>query len=111
MCNAWNHPLRCRCGWGGEGHLGGGAFNAGAATLQRPFLILEGSSRARKVGPFDSFIVPNAKCPECKKPVYFYQSEFGGRVFFDDLGPPWPKHPCTDNSRHRTSSSPVDFVT
>jgi hypothetical protein len=30
--------------------------------------------------------------------VFFYQSPTGGRVFFDELGPPWPKHPCTDNS-------------
>jgi hypothetical protein len=30
--------------------------------------------------------------------VFFYQSPYGGRVFFDELGPPWPKHPCTDNS-------------
>tara|TARA_Y100001934_G_C11848619_1_gene538526 strand:+ start:390 stop:614 length:225 start_codon:yes stop_codon:yes gene_type:complete len=22
MCNAWNHPPGCTCGWGGEGHLG-----------------------------------------------------------------------------------------
>jgi hypothetical protein len=29
--------------------------------------------------------------------VYFYQSPSGGKVFFDELGPPWPKHPCTDN--------------
>lgn len=30
--------------------------------------------------------------------MFFYQSPFGGRVFFDDLGPPWPKHPCTDHA-------------
>jgi hypothetical protein len=30
--------------------------------------------------------------------VFFYQSPYGGRVFFDELGPPWPKHPCTDNT-------------
>ncbi|MCG7932633.1 MAG: hypothetical protein N0E44_21680 [Candidatus Thiodiazotropha lotti] len=30
--------------------------------------------------------------------MFFYQSPNGGRVFFDELGPPWPKHPCTDNS-------------
>ncbi|QJU56371.1 hypothetical protein HL653_14975 [Sphingomonas sp. AP4-R1] len=29
--------------------------------------------------------------------MFFYQNEYGSRVFFDDLGPPWPKHPCTDN--------------
>ena len=22
-------------------------------------------------------------------------------MFFDDLGPPWPKHPCTSNGAHR----------
>ncbi|WP_097010311.1 hypothetical protein [Pseudodesulfovibrio profundus] len=27
--------------------------------------------------------------------VFYYQSPNGGRVFFDELGPPWPKHPCT----------------
>jgi hypothetical protein len=45
-----------------------------------------------------SFTNPNARCPVCGASVYFYQSPAGGRVFFDDLGPPWPKHPCTDNS-------------
>lgn len=44
-----------------------------------------------------SFTNPNASCPVCGTHVYFYQSPAGGRVFFDDLGPPWPKHPCTDN--------------
>ena len=42
-----------------------------------------------------SFTVPNARCPVCRAPVFFYQSTSGGRVFFDELGPPWPKHPCT----------------
>jgi hypothetical protein len=36
--------------------------------------------------------------------VYFFQATNGGRVFFDELGPPWPKHPCTDRS---TDDSPV----
>jgi hypothetical protein len=43
-----------------------------------------------------SYLTPNAKCPVCKKDVFFYQSEHGGRVFFDAVGWPWPKHPCTD---------------
>lgn len=38
---------------------------------------------------------PNAHCPVCGAPVYFYESPYGGRVFFDELGPPWPTHPCT----------------
>ena len=39
---------------------------------------------------------PKRPCPECRKLVFYYQSVHGGRVFFDQLGPPWPKHSCTD---------------
>lgn len=51
----------------------------------------------RSYGEYDSYLDPNARCPVCKKPVFFYRSPHGGRVFFDDVGWPWPKHPCTDN--------------
>jgi hypothetical protein len=49
------------------------------------------------------FVTPNAKCPVCGVPVFYYQNAFGSRVFFDDLGPPWPKHPCTDNPMNSLS--------
>lgn len=42
------------------------------------------------------FVTPNARCPVCGASVFYYQNEHGSRVFFDELGPPWPKHPCTD---------------
>lgn len=80
-CNAWNHPPDCDCGWGGD--TGGG------------------SSAGRSPGPSDlqdnglGFLNPNARCPVCSAPVFFYQSPEGGKVYFDELGPPWPKHPCT----------------
>lgn len=35
-------------------------------------------------------------------------SEYGGRVYFDELGPPWPKHPCTDTSGR--SAAPSDYI-
>jgi hypothetical protein len=56
---------------------------------------------------YPSYINPNARCPVCGASVYFYQSPYGGRVFFDELGPPWPKHPCTDNPvvRHHFASA------
>jgi len=57
---------------------------------------------ARPVGAseyYPSYVIPNAKCPVCAESVFFYQSLYGGRVFFDKLQPPWPKHPCTDNGR------------
>ncbi len=73
MCNAFNHPSWCRCGWGGEGHAG------------QPGEHVE------------SYVNPNARCPVCGVSVFFYQSPDGGRVYFDELGPPWPKHPCTSS--------------
>lgn len=45
---------------------------------------------------FETYTTPNAVCPVCGADVFFYQSPYGGRVFFDELGPPWPKYPCTD---------------
>lgn len=43
-----------------------------------------------------SYLDPNAICPVCQQKVFFYRSPHGGRVFFDDVGWPWPKHGCTD---------------
>lgn len=48
-------------------------------------------------GSVESWTIPNAICPVCHDTVFFYQNANGSRVFFDDLGWPWPKHPCTDN--------------
>lgn len=91
MCNAWNHPPDCTCGWGGDGHLGrsAGGFQQ---PVSAPRAVLQSQFRVAA-----SFTNPNANCPVCGASVFFYQSPTGGRVFFDDLGPPWPKHPCTDN--------------
>lgn len=49
-------------------------------------------------GKFGSacLVIPNARCPVCQAHVFFYANKFGSRVFFDNLGPPWPKHPCTN---------------
>ncbi len=48
-----------------------------------------------------SYLDPNARCPVCGASVFFYRSPHNGRVFFDDVGWPWPKHPCTDKYRGR----------
>lgn len=45
------------------------------------------------------FVNPNATCPVCQAAVFYYQNDRGSRVFFDELGPLWPKHGCTDNPR------------
>ena len=58
------------------------------------------------VGTPHSYTTPIA-CPICGDAVFLYQSEHGGRVFFDELGPPWPKHPCTDGARAVQSTASV----
>lgn len=34
------------------------------------------------------------KCPTCGHSVFFFMCNCGSRVFFDELGPPWPLHDC-----------------
>ncbi|MBB4956580.1 hypothetical protein FHR38_000313 [Micromonospora polyrhachis] len=43
-------------------------------------------------------VIPNARCPICGAATYFYANERGSKVYFDELGPPWPKHPCITTS-------------
>lgn len=91
-CNANNHPASCNCGFGGDT---GGSPPPGSGTT--PAAVFGGWG-PYEAGRVESYTIPNARCPECRDPVFFYQSEWGGRVFFDPpLGPPWPKHECTDN--------------
>ena len=45
----------------------------------------------------EAFTDPNALCPVCGAGVFYYQNSSGSRVFFDNRGWPWSKHPCTDN--------------
>lgn len=110
MCNAYNHPPECNCGWGkgyGAGGYGSsGYYGTGSSIHQNPPSVItfkqpslvDGFLWKRDRNPsFHSYLNPNARCPVCGASVYFYQSPYGGRVFFDELGPPWPKHPCTDN--------------
>lgn len=92
MCNAWNHPINCHCGWGGDGHLGRSSGDNGDCG---PRSYTDWAHEAYHSASA-AYTNPNARCPVCQKRVYFYQSPEGGRVYFDELGPPWPKHPCTD---------------
>ena len=88
MCNAWNHPPECNCAWSG----GGG--NAKIATTEQ----------SAQFKTSKSYVNPNALCPVCRATVFYYQSPLGGRVFFNDLGWPWPKHECTDHPQAQNNS-------
>lgn len=110
-CNGWNHGPNCDCGWGGQWHgnipYGGG----GVAHISRSNpTINQGAAKPLSPRPdFHSFTIPNASCPVCGGSVFFYQNSFGSRVFFDELGPPWPKHPCTDNGNWNRPSQQQIF--
>jgi hypothetical protein len=100
----FNHYADCDCGW--CVNYGGRSPRAHRARLvedmhQRDALSVLKRNSARYIS--GCYVNPNAKCPVCGDAVYFYANEHGSRVFFDDLGPPWPKHPCTDNPREPAS--------
>lgn len=88
MCNAWNHRPGCACGWGGEGHLGGGGHGWNAeATWEGGYDVTN----------------PNAHCPICGDPVFFLKPRSGGCVWLEAMGPPWPKHPCMASTARQES--------
>lgn len=115
-CNASNHPSNCNCGWGGYGHIGRGSLYGSTPSVEKwitssytPVYNWE-FDYINKITDYYSFTNPNASCPVCREQVFFYQSPDGGRVFFDSLGPPWPKHPCTDNTSKPSSIPENDLI-
>jgi hypothetical protein len=109
-CNGKGHSATCDCGWGGVWY-GNVPFGGDVRTFrcqEEPDSSSPNAvsiDRLVKVGRPRSLTIPNAKCPVCGCRVFFYQNEYGSRVFFDDLGPPWPKHACTDNSWYASPAS------
>lgn len=47
---------------------------------------------------------PNASCPVCGQRVWFFRNENGGCAYFDEVGWPWPKHPCMDSSHDQRAA-------
>ncbi len=91
----YNHYPWCTCGWCVK-------YGGNSRTFTATSSVARTWRRAE--ARFDSYVNPNARCPVCGASVFFYQSPAGGRVFFDELGPPWPKHPCTDNGAQLRTS-------
>ena len=98
MCNAWNHPPDCTCGWGGEGHLGrggGGGGNFGTTLYSPPPSNAQWSYD-------DDYCAPST-CPKCHAEVFFIRHN-GGSVWVDELRWPWPKHACFNESQDPSGS-------
>lgn len=87
-CNGWNHPADCTC------DFSGGYRGYVPPPEPRGFRWVSG----------EDYSNPNALCPKCKKLVYFVRPKHGGSVYFDELAPPWPKHPCMDTHLESTGS-------
>lgn len=104
----YNHYPWCTCGWCYK--TGSGAYSPEyhRAAIIGSFDAYHSKRILTDRGAYSSwsacFVSHNAKCPVCGARVYFYQNAFGSRVFFDALGWPWPKHPCTDRSGPRNST-------
>lgn len=98
MCNARNHGWTCTCGFGGEGHLGGGGYRGGSGLALRPSAATPAahygqSMRLLALSLGRSLTFPTA-CRYCGHHIYLYAHPNGGFAIFDDLGVPWPKHQC-----------------
>jgi hypothetical protein len=93
-----NHYSWCMCGWCYKTKSNGYSTKKKKDYVdhQSAGELLASSSANRSYSA--CFVVPNANCPVCGESVYYYQNDRGSRVFFDELGWPWPKHPCTDNT-------------
>ena len=44
------------------------------------------------------------RCGYCRQQIFYYENERGSKVFFDSLGPPWPKHRCAQYTDSQKSS-------
>lgn len=97
MCNAKNHRWNCDCGFGGDSHLTKGTPNA---EVDQDLFSVPRIPR--------HYTKPNARCPVCSASVFFYTLENNGRVFFDEIGPPWPKHACTAGAAEPDPTSAGD---
>lgn len=100
MCNAWNHYPGCTCGFGGEGHLGGGwgggrSSTFGFAPEASPAIYYSyGTSLSDLASELGYSVVFPTICRYCGDLIYLFASPDGGFAIFDSLGAPWPKHDC-----------------
>jgi len=80
----YNHYYWCNCGWCVKDR---GYRYISEEKISNSISILQ-------IETYESFTVPNVKCKCCGDEIFFYQSPFGGKVFFNELGHPWEKHCC-----------------
>lgn len=78
-------PARTGSGWYGYGSGQSIRETSAGQKFEFPFVTCA------------SYLQPNARCPLCQQPVWFYQAPETDCILLDHLGPPWATHPCNDN--------------
>ena len=49
------------------------------------------------------------RCKYCQGDVFYFSCDHGCKVFFDELGDPWPRHYCEEYHKH-ISKAPKDRI-
>lgn len=114
MCNAYNHPPGCNCGWGGVKYdsirISNNKLQAREKDTPKKIIfkikleIYNGKAEkvveiAPKIKVREKELLSETRpttCKYCGAEVFFYQNEYGSKVFFDHLGIPWTKHECEE---------------
>lgn len=75
-------------------HISGGCFGKGPSSISQP--------RSTETYTYDhaNDFCRSTTCPRCHRRTFFVRHN-GGSVWLDELGWPWPKHPCFDDSTSR----------
>lgn len=113
MCNAWNHPPNCTCGWGGDT---GGGFGESFGWLSEEIVKTSQPSppsRSRHLEALRDVTetqlrnseTRKTKCWWCGAEVYYHTNGYGDCVLFDELGWPWLVHECWEEYRREQSES------
>ncbi|HEY9852831.1 MAG TPA: hypothetical protein V6D28_25385 [Leptolyngbyaceae cyanobacterium] len=86
MCNAWNHPPGCNCGWRGRG--GGNGRGIYTSLFSSP------SKAASDENDYERSETYPTQCWWCGAFVFYHTNGYGDSVLFDSLGYPWEIHSC-----------------
>ncbi len=92
--------------WVGEHDVNSEAWEYNSLYSQD---IFQKEGKRNNISFYSSFVNPNAKCPICKKSVFYYESPHGGKVYFDSLGPPWLKHQCLEYDLKQNNDQKCNF--
>lgn len=93
MCNAWNHPPGCDCGWGGGFYGGGGNGSTVLSNITIADKVLA-EKIAKEIKDAETY---PTQCPWCGEDVFYHTNGFGDSVLFDSLGSPWRIHSCWED--------------